>query len=185
MADSTPPDDVSGAVTVLLQRIQTGEHDAARELFKLLYAELHLRARAYMRRENEGGTLQPTALVHEAFLKLCRGNWKDREHFLFAASQAMRHVLIEHRRARRAGRVSDEFLDGVAAEFEERAGDVEALHLALERLEQSDPVMARAVVLRFYGGVESAEVASMLGMSLRTFERRWAETRQELYKAVS
>ncbi|MBI5363248.1 MAG: sigma-70 family RNA polymerase sigma factor [Planctomycetes bacterium] len=185
MHDASNSNDAQRAVTLVLQRIEAGDVAARDELFKLLYAELHLRARAYMNKQPNGGTLQPTALVHEVFLKLCHGSWTDRKHFLIAASQAMRHVLIEHHRARRTGHVGDEFLENVAAEFEERAGDMEALHQALQRLKERDPDMERAVVLRFYGGVEEEEVARMLGISLRTFQRRWAETRQELYKAVS
>lgn len=172
-------------VTMLLQRIERGDAAARDELFRVLHAELHLRARAYMRRQAPGGTLQATALVNEAFLKLAGGSWNDRAHFLVAASQAMRQILVDYARGRRSGRIGDEYLEGVAQEFEERAGDIEALHRELEVLRIEDPVMEQAVVLRFYGGTEEAEVARLLGLPLRTYQRRWAETRQKLYQRLA
>ncbi|MFO1010582.1 MAG: ECF-type sigma factor [Planctomycetota bacterium] len=174
----------SRPVTLLLQRIERGDASARDELFRVLYAELHLRARAFMRRQAPGGTLQATALVHEAFVKLADGTWNDRAHFLVAASQAMRQILVDYARARRAGRVSDDYLAGVAQEFEERAGDIEALQLELERLREEDPAMERAVVLRFYGGVEEEEVARVLELPLRTYQRRWAETKNKLFERL-
>ncbi|MBK7877149.1 MAG: RNA polymerase subunit sigma [Planctomycetes bacterium] len=179
MSDSDPR-----TISSLLAEVQAGRPGAREELFSLLYAELHLRARAAMGRRPPTGTMQATVLVHEAFLKMNSGSWNDRKHFLLAASQVMRHVLVDYRRGRRAGRGGNEFLEEVAQDFEDRAGDIEALQVALERLRESDPVMVQAVELRFYAGVDEAEVARMLDLPLRTYQRRWAETRKKLFEAV-
>jgi RNA polymerase sigma factor (TIGR02999 family) len=176
--DDVPP------VTVLLRRIRAGEPGAREELFRVLYDELHGRARVAMRSRRGVGTLQPTALVHEAYLRMCGGSWTDRKHFLLAASQAMRHVMIDAARQKKAGLLVGDVVDQVALQYDDRAYDSEALHLALERLKQDDPDMERAVLLRFYGGVEETEIARMLGIPLRTYQRRWEQVRRKLFREI-
>jgi RNA polymerase sigma factor (TIGR02999 family) len=171
-------------VTVLLRRIRAGEPGAREELFRVLYDELHGRARVAMRSQRGVGTLQPTALVHEAYLRMCGGSWNDRKHFLLAASQAMKHVMIDATRQHRAGHLVGDVIDQVALQYEDRAYDSEALHVALERLKHVDPDMERAVVLRFYGGVEEGEIARILGIPLRTYQRRWEQVRRKLFREI-
>jgi RNA polymerase sigma-70 factor, ECF subfamily len=171
-------------VTQLLRRIRAKDPGARKELFELLYEDLYVRAKVCMQGQQASPILQPTVLVHEAYLRMCRGAWNDRKHFFVAAAQAMRHVIIDYRRARSAGAEGDEVLEGLAMAFDSRAVDIEALHVALDRLAEKEPDMARAVVLRFFGGVEEREAARMVGMPVRTYQRRWPAVRAWLYKEV-
>ena len=147
-----------------------------------VYSDLRQRAEHLMRGQ-KNGTLQPTALVHEACLKLFGNEQKecaDRAHLFALACTAMRSVLVDYARARqRVKRTAPGHrlpLDGLYLAFEERAVDLLALHDALERLGGFDPEMARAVDLTFFGGLTREETARTLGIPLRTFERRWATT---------
>lgn len=171
-------------VDQLLSAHERGDDHAAAELFQLLYDDLRARAAGLLRSHRKTPTLQATALVHEAYLRLLGGpdrDWSDRAKFLGFASMAMRHALVDHVRRRR--RLKRDHggeplpLDGVVAEFEARAGDIEALDAALEKMRVFNPEMARAVELRFFGGANVDETARILGLSKRTFERRWEAAR--------
>ncbi len=181
----------SGEITALLRKIVAGNEEARAALFEHIYSNLHRRARAQLRGERGGHTLQPTALVHEAYLRLFNGSagpWNDRKHFLLTASRAMRHVLLDHARSKktekRDGNRVETPLDQIVLEYEDRALDLEALQCALVKLEDLDPEMARAVELRFFSGTTAKETARVLGLSIRTFERRWDATRAWLYGQV-
>jgi RNA polymerase sigma factor (TIGR02999 family) len=154
------------------------------KLLQELYAELRARAERFTRGQGRDLTLQPTALVHEACLKLVGREelaGKDHAHILALASTAMRSVLVDHARAR--GRIKrlppgERIpIEEVHVAFEERAVDLLALDAALSRLAGFDPRMARVVELHFFGGLSLADTARALGMPLRTLERRWAATR--------
>jgi RNA polymerase sigma factor (TIGR02999 family) len=167
-------------VTQILERVEKGDGKAAEELLPLVYEELRKLAAAKMAREAPGQTLQPTALVHEAWLKLVRGpeqNWQNRAHFFRVAAECMRRILIDTARRkqqiRHGGgqqRVSLEQTDIIADFDPERL-----LHIneALERLAAQDSTKAEVVKLRFFGGLENKEIAEVLGVSERTVERSW------------
>jgi RNA polymerase sigma factor (TIGR02999 family) len=163
----------------------------AEELAALVYAELRRLAAAYMRREAPGQTLQPTALVHEAYLRLAGAGtpWNDRRHFIGIAARSMRQILVERARARGAlkrwgalDRVSlHESLAGAA-----NVPDMlPALDEALERLEKLDPEQARIVELRFFAGLTNEEAADALGISVATLKRRWNLARAWLFRELS
>ncbi len=183
----------------LLGRVQDGDASAASELLPILYSELKRIARENMGRERVGHTLQPTALVHEAWMRILKpaagddGGDRDaaftgREHFLKTAAQIMRHVLVDHARARNSlkrgsGARSvelDEVLDGYEAE----GTDLVELDDALSALAETDPDLARIVELRTFGGLTMDEVAAALGVSKATAERRARTARVWLAKAL-
>ena len=171
-------------LTRLLQRVNDGDAAASEQLFPLVYQELHRLARQQMARERSDHTLQPTALLHEAWLKLAGGAEvavDDRAHFFRLAARAMRNVLVDHARARnadkRGGGASAQPLEGILLAYEDRDVDVLALHEALERLEQMDAPLARVVELRWFAGFSNPEVAAALDMSLRSVERAWFTAR--------
>lgn len=184
----SPSDPPAADPTRLLERIAGGDAGAACELLPLVYGELHRVAEALMERQPAGHTLQPTALVHEAWLKLfggkLPGELRDRGHFLSVAARAMRQVLIDHVRARRAerrgGGAQKLGLDQLAAAIEEEAVDVLGLHEALEELERLDPELALVVELRFFAGLTIEATAKALGVSTPTIERRWRVARMLL-----
>ena len=174
-----------GRTTQLLNAITDGDPKAADELFPLVYGELRRIARARMAGERPGHTLQPTALVHEAYLRLIGGDgeveWANRRHFYGAAAQAMRRILID--RARRVAREKhggnlrrDEFGDDLAAE-QPRTEEWLALDEALTGLEALDPTLAEIVKLRFFVGLTIAETAKALDVSSRTVNRQWLAAR--------
>lgn len=176
----------------LFQRLRAGDDAAREELFPVVYGELHRLARAHMARQRPGHTLQPTALVNEAFLKMCRPEevvWVDRQHFLRVAATAMRQILVDHARKRNADKRRDPGqrveLDGLVGEFERRSGGILELDAALERLQQHDPELVKLVELRFFGGHEVAEAARLLGISERTAYRRWNVARLFLLDDMS
>lgn len=182
-----------GQATRLLERISDGDDSAAEELAPLLYDELRDVAAACMARQRDSHTLQPTALVHEAWLRIVTGagdqRYSNRTHFVRAAARTMRHVLVDHARARSArkrdaGR-SDLPLDAVLADFERRSIDVLALSDALERLGEIDEQLARIVELRFFAGRTVEEAAEVLGISVRTVHRGWSVARLWLQDALS
>jgi RNA polymerase sigma factor (TIGR02999 family) len=167
-------------------------HQHEDELFRSLYAELRRQAELLMHGQRRDHTLQATALVHEVLLRVWDGKEpapEDRQRFLATAAKAMRHVLVDHARGRgrdkRTPPGSRLPLDQVSVAFEERAFDLLLLDEALERLDAADPTMARAVDLRFFGGLPAEEVARMLGMPLRTFERRWSVVRAWLATEIA
>ena len=192
----SPPSDDHGAgpVTTLLRDAAGGSADAARRLMPLVYAELRALAASYLERERRAHTLQPTALVHEAFARLMAGrpvDVADRTHFFALAAGAMRHVLVDHARERAAAKrgdgmppvTLDEAVD-VATPGGLDAADVLAVHDALERLAGIAPRQAQVVELRYYGGLTLAEIASHLNVSTVTIDGDWAAARAWLYRRL-
>ena len=178
-------------VTELLRAAQGGDAGAAERLLAVVYQELHQLARARMAHLPPGQTLQPTALVHEAYLRLTDKTnvaWESRRHFFFAAARAMRDILVEQAR-RKAGPVRGggrrrEELDEACAVLEPPADDVLAVHEALEELEQQDPEKARIILLRYFSGLTTAETAEVLGLAERTLDRKWRYIRAWLVKRL-
>jgi RNA polymerase sigma factor (TIGR02999 family) len=162
-----------------------GEDESERDhLMRELYSELHRRAERWMRSQPRNVTLQTTALVNEACLKILASEEarpSDRVHLLALASTAMRHVLVDHARSRarlkRSPPGDRTELEGLAVAYEDHAVDLLALDEALRRLAEFDPPMARAVELRFFGGMSVEDTARVLGLPKRTFERCWEATR--------
>lgn len=181
------------SVTVLLAAMRAGEGAAADRLLEVVYAELRRRAGALMAGQPASHTLQPTALVHETYLRLLgRGEcpFEDRGHFFGAASKAMRSILVDH--ARRAGaqkRGGDAarvgLFDRTAPAPEVSHDEVLAVHDALERLGAADPTKGRIVEMRYFGGLEFSEIAAVLGMSERQIFRHWDGARAWLHRAMS
>lgn len=163
----------------------------AERLTPLLYEELRRLAGVYLRQERPNHTLQPTALLHEAYLRLASRplRIRDRGHFLALASQAMRRILVDHalkrRTQKRGGGCQPVGLDQAADWFEQRSRDVLALDLALNALATIDPLQSRIVELRFFGGLTSAEAAELLGMAPRTLEREWQMARAWLRRELA
>jgi RNA polymerase sigma factor (TIGR02999 family) len=164
--------------------MREGDVAAREQLAPLVYDTLHRMAANCMRRERRDHTLQPTALVHEAYLRLLGDQdyeWQDRAHFLAVASQTMRHFLIDYARSRVAGRRGGvmkrvEFHDRLLY-AEDRPEELLALNTALERLQAIDERQARVVELRFFGGLSVDETAEILGVSSKTVKRDWAVAR--------
>jgi len=178
----------SGAVTRLLNDLSAGRREAIEELLPLVYADLRQRARRYMRAERVGHTLQPTALVHEAFLKLVDqqgANWQNRGHFLAIASNAMRRILVDHARThgrgKRGGGQAVEQLDEDALAVDVNRVNLVALDVALARLAERDPQQGKVVELRYFGGLSIDETAEVLGVSPATVKREWAMARSWLF----
>jgi RNA polymerase sigma factor (TIGR02999 family) len=192
-------------MTALLTSVRDGEADAEAQLVALVYPELRRIAGRHLRQERMNHTLQPTALVHEAFVRLFRGDpidWQNRTHFFVLAARQMRRILVDHGRRRRAlkgpGRLvrvtlsevdTDEGGD-VSVHAVARAGldavdaDLLALDQALHRLEALDPRAARVVELRYFGGLGEREAAEALGISTATAKRDWAFARAWLLKQL-
>jgi len=180
-----------GEATLLLERMRDGDAGAGRELFGLLHAELHERARGFMHDQGADHTLQATALVNEAWLKLERGghgDWENRRHFLGVATTAMRSVLVDHARARAAQkrggqreRVDLADVDASAPAHE----SILVLDEALQTIAAEDEACARVCELRLFGGLEHAEIAKILDVSTRTVERAWKVGRERLKEALS
>jgi len=184
--------------TEIVASVSSGEALAeatSEELFSLLYAELRRLAEHYMRQERRGHTLQATALVHEAYLKLVdqtRANWRGRTHFFAVAARVMRRVLIDYARGRGrekrgAGwqRVTLADSLGPAAAGELSLEEVLSLSAALDKLGRFDERQARIVELRFFGGLSVPEVANVLGLSARTVEGDWTHARAWLRRELS
>jgi RNA polymerase sigma factor (TIGR02999 family) len=177
-------DSSSGKVTRLLAEWSGGDAEALEELFPLVYRELRSLAGSAMRRERVGHTLQPTALVHEAYLRLTgkeRATLRDRAHFFAVAAQAMRRILVDHARRYEAGkrfaprdRVALEDAPEPAAEGHQQ---VIAIHEALSRLAEVNARQAQVVELHYFGGMSNAETAEVLGVSDATVERDWQAAR--------
>jgi len=187
--DGTPvtESDRKQTVTALLDaagdRAANGS-DIEASLVRCLYDELHALAGAMMHRQPHSHTLQPTALVHEAYVRLfdrSRTSWEGRRHFFRSAAQAMRCVLVDHARrksaSKRGGGAAAQRLDSVLLVFDERSLDVLAVDEALDRLREIDERLARVVELRFFGGLSIAESAQVLDMSTATLERDWRTAR--------
>jgi RNA polymerase sigma factor (TIGR02999 family) len=176
-------------VTRVLERVRCGELSAASELLPLVYDELRRLAAAKMARERAGQTLQSTALVHEAWLRLVgnqKQEWNGRAHFFGAAAEAMRRILIENARRKAAVRHGggQERLDINQIEIATTAPDDELLAVsdALEKFAAHDPQMAELVKLRYFVGLTTEDAAEVLGISVRTAERWWSYSRAWLYQ---
>ena len=179
-----------GQVTVLLKAMKSGDQSAADKLFPLVYQELHRLAASYMHRERKDHTLQPTALINEAYLRLAREDidWQNREHFIGVAANVMRRVLVDHARAHKAamrggGFVRVEMDDNVAVS-EDKSEEVLMLDEALTRLQALNPRQARVVELRYFGGLSVEQVASILRVAPRSVKRDWALARIWLFKEI-
>jgi RNA polymerase sigma factor (TIGR02999 family) len=179
-------------VTRILSAVEQGDPHAAEQLLPLVYEELRQLAAARLAQEQPGQTLQPTALVHEAYLRLVGGDqpqdWAGRGHFFAAAGEAMRRILIDqarHKQTRKAGggrRRLD--LDDVEPALEGPDDDLLALDEALRQLEAQDPRKAELVKLRFFAGLTAAQAAAALGVSPSTAEKDWAYARSWLRVAI-
>ena len=181
--------DRRGAITQLAQRWSAGEETAFEELIDLVYDDLRKIARSHLRRENEGGTLDTTALVHEAWVKLADlqdGSWQGRAHFFAFCSRAMRRILIDYARRRGADkRGGDQVLVPLSENTPAVQNDVASileLDSALSRLEKHNERMARIVECRFFGGMSVPETAEALSSSERTIHREWARARAYLHE---
>lgn len=167
-------------VTELLVAWKDGSEQALDDLVPFVYDELRRLARNQLRKERPGHTLQPTALTHEAFVRLFgfrEVNWQDRAHFFAVSAQVMRHVLVEHARKRRALKRGGHDLRVSLTEAKAAVAavdvDIIALNEALEHLEAEDPRQCRVVELRYFGGLSEEETAEVLGMSRATVSRDW------------
>ena len=176
--------------TRLLQSMRAGDPGAAESLLALLYSELHRLAKAYMRRERPDHTLQATALIHEAYLRLAHDevDWQSREHFIGLAAHVMRRVLVDYARAHKAeirgGALKRvELRDDVAISVD-RLDEVTMVDEALLRLAEHDPRQARVVELRYFGGLSVEETAGILGLSPRSVKREWALARLWLFREL-
>ena len=183
-----PPKDI----TALLHAWAGGDAGALEQLLPLVYADLRRRAAAYMRRERRNHTLEPTALVHEAYLKLVdqrRAEWQNRGQFFGVASQMMRRILVDRARARgmakRSGRWARVTLDEGARTASPVAVDVLDLDAALTRLAAFDSRKCQLAELRFFGGLSLEEAGEALGISVATAERDWQAARAWLLKELS
>ncbi|MEM7245808.1 MAG: ECF-type sigma factor [Acidobacteriota bacterium] len=175
----------------LLARLGEGDASAADELLPHVYAELRRLAGSYFRGESAGHTLQPTALVHEAYLQLAgnRTEWKGRAHFLGVAALVMRRLLMEHARRRRAAKRGGDWqrvsLDGLGEGMAPPEVDFLDLHEALEELSSLDERQARIVEYRYFAGLTIKEVASLLGVGTTTVEDDWALARAWLHDRLA
>ncbi len=174
-------------VTMLLRQFRQGDSDAAERLAPLLFRELHNLARLYMRGESPGHTLQPTALVNEAYLRLA-GNqardWESRAHFIGVAASVMRRLLIDHARRKRSGKREAPQPDPEDYMTGEQAEELLVLNVALDRLSALNERSARVVELRYFGGLSIEETAEVLQVAPMTVKRDWIAARAWLKKQV-
>ncbi len=179
-----------GEVTRLLHAWRQGDGKALEDLIPLVYGELHRIAERCMRRERPGHTLQPTAVVNEAYLRLTGGPavaWQNRAHFFAVAARSMRRVLVDHARSResrkRGGKGARHLLDtGVLAQ--PRPVELLVLDESLERLTALDEVQGRIVELRFFGGLTEEETAEVMGVSPKTVHRKWLLAKAYLHREL-
>jgi RNA polymerase sigma-70 factor (ECF subfamily) len=183
------PDHAAAAeVTTLLARLVDGDPQAASRLVPLVYGELRQIAARFMRRERVDHTLQTTALVHEAYLKLVEqtpASWQNRAHFFAIAAQVMRHILIDHARGharekRGGGQTVIQFDEGLVFS-PEQSSELLEVDAALQRLTELDPRQGKIVELRFFGGLTVDETAAVLGISPKTVKRDWSVAKAWLH----
>ncbi len=179
-------------VTQLLVDWRNGNQEALDKLMPLVYAELRRIASRYMKRERAGHTLQTTALVNEAYLRLVGQQhieWQDRAHFFAVAAQVMRHLLVDHARSRRyakrGGNAERITFDEVAVVSTQRDDNLLALDQALTKLAAIDPRKVKLVELRYFGGLSADETAVVLGVSEITVKREWLKTKAWLYRELT
>ncbi len=187
----SPPQDVTRSLNAWRQ----GDRDALSGVLPVIYGELRRLAASYFQHERASHTLQPTALVHEAFLRLAhqqRSDWHSRAHFFAIAATMMRRILVDHARGREVAKrghgrpaVPLEEARQVAAETPLPAVDLVALDEALSRLSTLDPVQGRLVELRYFGGLSVDETAEVLGVTSRTVKRRWRTAKLWLYHQLT
>lgn len=174
-------------ITLLLRSLSQGEREAFHDLIPLVYDELRAIAHRRMKGEADGHTLNTTAVVHEAYVRLAEQDeaWRDRAHFFAVASRVMRHILIDYARARsaekRGGNVIPIPLEESGASAEASFTDVLELDQALARLGDLDPRLEQVVECRFFGGLSMEETAEALGISVRTATRDWRRARAYLF----
>jgi RNA polymerase sigma-70 factor (ECF subfamily) len=191
-ASSPEQRESENSITALLNKLTQGKREAEAELISRVYEELRRLARHYMQLERKNHTLQPTALVHEAYARLVQQPnvaWQGRTHFFATASKVMRHVLVDHARAHRAGKRGGAqqqiTLDEALLPSNNKPIDVIAMHEALERLAVLDQRQAKVVELRWFGGLSFAEIASLLEIGERTAKLDWSMARAWLKGELS
>lgn len=178
-------------LTELLDDWQQGDPTALQKLTPLIYDELRRIAHRYAQRERNGHTLQTTALVNEAYVRLAgseKRDWQDRSHFFAVTAQVMRHILIDHARRRRyvkhGGEAQQVPIDAASLMASERAAELIALDEALAEFAMLDPRKARVVELRYFGGLSLEETAESVGVSLMTVRRDWQAAKAWLYRRL-
>jgi RNA polymerase sigma-70 factor, ECF subfamily len=180
-----------GEVTRLLKAMHAGDSSAADELLPLVYAELHRIAEAYMRRERPDHTLQATALINEAYLRLVGEDidWNSRGHFIGLAAHVMRRVLVDyarqHNAERRAGGLQRVEMEDNLAISPERLDEVLFLDSALAKLKEKSPRQAQVVELKYFGGLSVEQIASTLDVAPRSVKRDWSLARMFLYRELN
>lgn len=181
-----------GEITQLLARMRDGNHEAEERLITLIYSELRRIASRYMRKERPEHLLQPTALVHEAYLRLQNMraiDWQSRSHFFAVSAHTMRQILVDHARAKNAGKRGVDWnqvtFTGEIGAAEESPVNVVELDEALARLESFDQRQAKVVEMRFFGGLSEDEIGAELGISERTVKRDWRIAKAWLYHELS
>lgn len=179
-------------ITALLEGWSGGDREAAEILFPLIYDELRRMAAGYLRGQRPGHTLQPTALVHEAYCRLVEQKdwgWRNRRHFYAIAAKMMRRILVDHARrdlyVKRGGGLNRVPMDELREPGWERAPDLIALDDALKSLEQFDPRKSRIVELRFFVGLDLRQTADVMGLSTATLSRHWAAAKAWLYRELA
>jgi len=179
-------------LTRMLSQLDLNDTDQGEQLLELIYGELHLLAAGQMSREHVGHTLQPTALVHEAFLRLVdvdNVSWEGRAHFYGVAARAMRQILVDHARrkgaAKRGGDLRRVTIDENLTPDSGATFDLFDLHEALEKLSGQDPGLGRIIELRFFGGLTLDETAAVMGISRRKVAKDWAFARLWLAEELS
>jgi RNA polymerase sigma factor (TIGR02999 family) len=179
-------------VTQLLIEWGKGNEDALDQLMPLVYAELHRMARRFMAGQGPAHTLQPTALIHEAYVRLAADSgreWENRAHFFRIAAKAMRHILVDHARAqvaaKRGGEKRQLTLDETIIISSERLGSIVALDDALEDLSKLSPRQSEVVELKYFGGLSVEEIAETLKISPETVTRDWRAAKARLYVQLS
>lgn len=185
-------EDSQNEITGILRQWNDGDESAKERLLPYVYHELRRQARYLMSRERSDHTLQPTALVHEAFVRLSEQtgmDWKNRSHFFGIASRLMRQILVDHARrhasAKRGNNLIHFSLEDVQISVRERADSILALDEALEKFAQIDPRQAEIVEMKFFGGLSNKEIARALDISERTVGREWRAARLWLYRELN
>jgi RNA polymerase sigma-70 factor (ECF subfamily) len=190
-SEFTSMSETDGEVTQLLKAMQRGEPDAADKLLPLVYSELHRLARSYMRKERPDHTLQPTALINEAYLRLAKGStdWQNRAHFIGVAAIVMRRILVDHAKAHlaamRGGKMHRVEWEDVFGLPIERSRELVALDDVLPLLEKENPRQAKVVELHYHGGFTFEEIGKVLNISPRTAKRDWDVARGWMFKEIS